>query len=281
MTDVLFGQYSGLARLENARADAPLIIAIHGGTYTSRYFDVPGHSLLDAAAERRLPVIAIDRPSYGSTPTLAAGELTLQGQARALARDLGEAWRMFGSDRPGVVIIAHSIGAGISCLVAAGQPEFPLLGLAVSGIGMRTPAEHQPMWESLPDIPLVLLPDDLKDSVMFGPQGSYGADMPAVSHVANTTAPKAELVDIVSTWHHHAAETLGRISVPVHYRQAEFDNLWIVDEGEVEAFRDALGRSPHVDAKLERGSGHCIDFHLAGPAFHAAQLDFAESLAAR
>lgn len=281
MTDNLFGQYSGLARLENAQSDAPLIVAIHGGTYTSSYFDVPGYSLLDAAAERRLPVIAIDRPGYGSTPMLPAAEMTMSGQARALARDLGEAWQQYGVGRPGIVIIAHSIGAGISCLIAAGETEFPLLGIAVSGVGMRTPPEHQPMWESLPDIPLVLLPDDLKDGVMFGPEGSYGADMPAASHLANTTAPKAELVDIVSTWHHHAAETLGRISIPVHYRQAEFDHLWIVDQGEVEAFRNALSNSPRVDAALERGSGHCIDFHLAGPAFNAAQLDFVESLAAR
>lgn len=42
--------------------DYPLVIAIHGGTYTSTYFDVPGYSLLDRAAALGIPSIAIDRP---------------------------------------------------------------------------------------------------------------------------------------------------------------------------------------------------------------------------
>lgn len=30
--------------------DVPLVVAIHGGGYSSAYFDVPGYSLLDRAA---------------------------------------------------------------------------------------------------------------------------------------------------------------------------------------------------------------------------------------
>ena len=45
--------------------NAPLIVAIHGGTYTSAYFDVPGYSLLDRADASGVPIIAPDRPGYG------------------------------------------------------------------------------------------------------------------------------------------------------------------------------------------------------------------------
>jgi len=39
--------------------DVPLIIAVHGGTYTSDYFDIPGYSLLDRAAGLGIPIVAI------------------------------------------------------------------------------------------------------------------------------------------------------------------------------------------------------------------------------
>ena len=45
-----------------AAADVPLVIALHGGTYTSTYFDIPGYSLLDRAAALRSSYRG-DRPS--------------------------------------------------------------------------------------------------------------------------------------------------------------------------------------------------------------------------
>jgi hypothetical protein len=56
-----------------------------------------------------------------------------------------------------------------------------------------------------------------------------------------------------------AAEVLGGIRVPVHYRQADGDRLWIVDQGEVDGFARALEGAPRVDAALVRGTGHCMD----------------------
>ena len=41
----------------------PLVVAIHGGSYSSAYFDVPGYSLLERGDGLGIPVIALDRPS--------------------------------------------------------------------------------------------------------------------------------------------------------------------------------------------------------------------------
>ena len=71
-----------------------------------------------------------------------------------------------------------------------------------------------------------------------------------------------------------------KIAVPVHYRQGEFDRLWIVDEGEVRNFELSLSKPPRVDAQMLRGTGHCLDYHTIGPALHLQQLGFAMQCAA-
>ena len=114
---------------------------------------------------------------------------------------------------------------------------------------------------------------------MFGPEGTFDDDMPTASHIADALAPKAELVDIVSTWHDQVLDVASRITVPVHYRQGEFDGLWIVSETEVKGFGDALCSAPHVDARFMPGVGHCIDFHRVGAAFQKEQLAFAQQCA--
>lgn len=278
----LFGGLSG-RRKEPARLSPhphPLVVAVHGGTYNSAYFDIPGYSLLARATALGLPVIALDRPGYGESIELKGMDATLQGNAAYLRRALGDAWNLYRGSSQGIVIIAHSIGAAISMLIASEPLDWPLLGLAISGVGLRTPPEHRQAWAALPDTYRVEIPGALKDQVMFGPAGSYDDKMPAASHLADAPAPKAELVDIVSTWQDQVRGVASRISVPVHYRQGEFDGLWIVGQEEVTGFAQALTNSPRVDGRMMTGVGHCIDFHRVGASFHAEQLEFAVQCAA-
>lgn len=279
--ELTFGRVSGrMAKGPASAADAPLIVAVHGGTYDSAYFDVDGHSLLARAAANGVPAIAIDRPGYGATPLLDRADMTLRGQGRFLVAALADLWRLHGEGRPGMVLVAHSIGAAISLFAAREPAELPLLGVAVSGVGMRTPPEHREMWNAFPDIDLVEMPDPVKDEVMFGPAGSFRPESVMAARAANRTVPRVEIVDIVTTWAGHAADVLGAIRAPVHYRQGEHDRLWITGQGEVDAFAAALGNSARVDAAMMRGAGHCLDFHDVGAAFHLQQLGFAMQCAA-
>lgn len=278
MSEMLLENCSGRSRLPMGRIGRglPLVIAIHGGSYSSAYFDVPGYSLLDRAAANGVPIIAVDRPGYGTTPPMPPADATIEGQAGRMIPDLAQLWDRFGGDSPGIVLIGHSIGAAIAATIAASADGLPLIGLAMSGVGLRTPPAHRPMWEALPDIPLVEMPPAIKDDVMFGPPGSFDtAKMPAASHIANAPAPRAELVAIVSSWQDSVAATLARIIVPVHYRQAEIDKLWIVDQSEVDGFAAALNGSPNVDAAMVPATGHCMDFHHIGGTLQLQQLAFA------
>lgn len=286
----LFGALSGRQhRPAGALAPrTPLVVAIHGGTYTSAYFDVPGASLFEQAAALRIPLLAPDRPGYAGSAMLPAAQMTIQGQAQALLPALADAWQRHGEGTAGIVLIGHSIGGAIAAAIAAAHGSapaaevagIPLLGLAVSGVCLHTPPEHKPLWEALPDTPTVEMPPGVKEAVMFGPEGSFDPSLPVRSAIANTAAPKAELVDIVSRWQDQAPDVLGRIRVPVHYRQAEVDHLWICGQAEVDGFAAALSASPRVDAAMMRHTGHCMDLHHVGRALQLQQLAFACQCAA-
>lgn len=262
-------------------ADRPLIVALHGGTYSSAYFDVPGYSLLDRCAALDLPVIAIDRPGYGDTTPLAPHDATVARNAEQLDDILGAVWERYGRGRAGLFLIGHSIGGAITVSIAARQPAWPLIRIAVSGVGLVTPPESLDHWSALPDIPMIDLPAPVKDQVMFGPEWTFAPDMPARSHSADAPVPRAELIDIVTTWHSRVTDIASRVQVPVHYRQAEFDRLWITDADQVAGFGAAFSASPMVDAALYRSAGHCIDFHRLGFAFQLDQLAFALRCAVR
>ncbi len=272
---------SNLAEGFAGAAGAPLVIALHGGTYTSEYFDIPGYSLLDRAAARGVPVIALDRPNYAGSSPLEDEDSIILANARVLSEAIGELWRQQGGNAPGIVLVAHSIGAAVATAIAASTPSWPLLGLAISGCLVRVPQESRAAWEALPPIPMIDLPVPMKDQVMFGPAGSFGDDMPAASHPSNTLVPKAELLDITGGWIERRAEVCGRVAVPVHHRQAEFDALWVTSQDEIDEFRAGFGSAASIDTALQPGCGHCIDFHNASGEFQESQLDFALAVAAR
>jgi pimeloyl-ACP methyl ester carboxylesterase len=269
--------FSGLWRLPaSAPADLPLIVAIPGGSYTAGYFDVDGASLFERAAVFGFPMIAFDRPGYRQTTPLAAGEAPIAGNAVRIDQALERLWRRSEFARsPGIVVIGHSIGAAVAVALAARRPQWPLLGLALSGLGLTVPAEVSGAWASLPDVPLVSLPPPAKDAFMFGPTSTYDAALAERTRAADAPTPRAELIDIVSGWPSSAAQLAREVGVPVHYRQAEFEKLWAVDQAEILRFAAALSASPRVDAAMFRGVGHCIDFHHRGAAFQLDQLAFA------
>lgn len=274
MTMMLTEALSGRHRPAAAGPDVPLVVAVHGGTYTSAYFDLDDSSLLGRAAANGIPAVAIDRPGYVGSAPLAPEKATIADQARYLVAPLRALWERHGEGR-GIVLIGHSIGGAIAATIASAPGDLPVIGLAVSGVGLHTPAEFGPMWAALPDEPFVSLPHAIKDEVMFGPAGSFAASTRTGSRIADAPTPRAELLSIVGVWQQNVYDVLGRITVPVHYRQAEFDRLWIVDQGEVDGFAKALSASSRVDAALVRGTGHCMDLHRIAPAFQMQQLGFA------
>ena len=272
--------YTGRRNGVEPVSGGPLVIALHGGTYTSEYFDISGYSLLERADAAGIPVIALDRPNYAGSAALESEDSILRANVDALNDAIGEIWEQEGGDAAGIVLVAHSIGGAIATEIAALQPSWPLLGLATSGCLVRVPAESAGAWAALPPIPMIDLPVPMKDQLMFGPPETINDDMPAASYPSNTLVPKAELLEITGGWIERRADVCAKVTVPVFHRQGEFDHLWITSQDEVDEYRAGFTSAASLDVALQTGSGHCIDFHKPSGDFEDSELEFAKASAA-
>jgi pimeloyl-ACP methyl ester carboxylesterase len=259
----------------------PLIAALHGGTYTGRYFDVAGSdqpTFMDLAAAGGFPVVSFDRPGYGGSAPLEPAGNTFDRHARMLADAIGQAARRVSA--PGVVLVGHSIGGMIALMIAAGEVDFALVGASVTGMGaVIRPAGPAQALASLPADATIDLPYDQRDQVMFGPEFTRTAAGVAAAHASYAPVPVMELIQAPQWPDEHLPALAPRVAVPVHNALAEFDALWDSTPANVEQFAKLLTAAPFVHAGIARSTGHSIDHHTLGHALHLRQLAFAEECA--
>ena len=256
----------------------PLIAALHGGTYTARYYDVAGSpqgTFMDLAAAAGYPVVCFDRPGYGGSAALPPAENTFSRHARLLVDAIGQAAARFSADD--VFLTGHSIGGMIAMMIAAADIDFRLTGLSVTGMGavIRVGGPAQAL-ASLPPDETVDLPYDQRDQVMFGPASTWTAAAVQAAHGSYALTPVRELIQAPQWPDEHLPGLAPRITVPVHNALAEFDALWDSTPANVEQFAKLLTAAPFVDAGIARATGHSIDHHILGHALHLRQLAFAE-----
>jgi pimeloyl-ACP methyl ester carboxylesterase len=261
-------------------AGLPLLVALHGGTYTSEYFGVaggPAGSFLDSAARNGFAVLTIDRPGYGESTLLPEEDNTFARQAEILDGVIAAALDVWPA--AGVVLVAHSIGGMVSLEIAARQPEWPLLGVATSGNGARIPAGGAA--EALGSLPLsgvVDLPVPERDGVMFGPAGSFTEAARLAAHRSYAPTPFVELVRAPAWAAERLSAVAAAVQVPVLTVLGEYDALW---DSSAQARADYESRfTVPVSAPVLPGTGHSIDHHLTGPALDLMQLGFAQECGA-
>jgi pimeloyl-ACP methyl ester carboxylesterase len=255
----------------------PLLVALHGGTYTSAYFGVagsPSGSFLDIAGRNGFAVLNIDRPGYGESTLLADEENTFARQAEILDQVIAAALGQWPA--PGVVLVAHSIGGMISLEIAARHPRWPLVAVTTSGNGARIPAGGAA--EALGSLPLsgvVDLPVPERDGVMFGPAGSFTEAAKDAAHGSYAPTPFIELVRAPVWARERLSSVAAAVQVPVLTVLGDHDALW---DSSAEALADYESRfTVPVSALAMRSTGHSVDHHLTGAALDLMQLSFAES----
>ncbi len=262
-------------------SDLPLLVALHGGTYTSEYFTVAGSSagsFVEVANRNGFSVLTMDRPGYGTSGHLSDEENTFARQAELLQDAIGQILPQTGART--VVLVGHSIGGMIGLEMAARSPSWKLIGISTTGCGAIIPTGGAA--DALAALPLsgvVDLPQPDRDRVMFGPPGSYSQAALEAAHGSYAPVPAKELSNAPAWPRERLSGVAARITVPVHNALAEFDALWDSSFEARTTFAQMFSNNPNVEAQLVRGAGHSIDHHSAGIVIHLKQLAFAHECA--
>ena len=269
----------------------PLVVAVHGGTYTSSYFDADeSHSVVRISKALGIPVIAIDRPGYGGSSPLApilSQSSYIQEQAKYLHQTiLPFLWERYAPELKvsSIFLYAHSIGGAITLVAASLHgssklPEvYPLCGISISGVGSKVNKLPMPEFELDPqEMGGVLLgfPSEQKDHLMLGSPSFYD---PAILQQTERLQHKAsllELYDINVLWRGYWREYAASVKVPVLYTLAEHDNLWSNTGKDVEEFAVAFVDSPTVESRRLLAAPHCIELSLQGTGLYLRTFGFA------
>ncbi|MFA3842600.1 alpha/beta fold hydrolase [Streptomyces aureus] len=255
----------------------PLLVCIPGGSYNSGYFDVPGHSLFAAAGERGFPIVAVDRPGYGASDPLP-GDVSFAGNAGVLTDAIAGLWARQEKTCPGIVLIGHSMGGAIAVHIAARHPRWPLLGISINAIHDVPPQTVTGAWQAISRGTTINFTSEDRARYMYGPEGTHSPAVLSAAEPACAPIPVDELHEVIEGWPRDFARLAPRVNVAVHYSLADHEKLWNSTPDNISAFAGAFTAAPQMTTHTINNSGHNVDHHYAGPAFHTAQLDWAARL---
>lgn len=253
-----------------------VIIALHGGTYDSAYYDLGPDSLLRLGALLGYLVIALDRPGYGASRQADPARLSFAAQARVLSGAVEEIARQYGAGA-GVVLTGHSIGGMLALSVAAASaPGGPVTAVEACGIGERWQPGLREMWSSMiSDAPSVTVPANAHARVMFGPPGTYSPAQQARDAQLIRPLPMPELIDVV-TWADMLPSVAAELTVPVTITLPEHDNIWRADADTRAALSRRFTATPSVRVEPFESAGHSVELHRNARGYCLRQLAFAE-----
>ncbi len=253
-----------------------LIVALHGGTYSSKYFDTAPSRLLDFCASLGYSILALDRPGYGTATSVPQDQLSFDGQVPILRQALENIWQDYAQQSAGMFLIGHSIGGMITLLLAAEHPHERLLGLNMTGSGgmyqTRTSAAFATLMN---DAPSVMMDQAIKVAVMYGPPWSYPAELAKLDPERDVPSPMPEFVE-AQKWGPRLPQVAASVRVPVQFIVPEYDGIWRSDQEALGPVPAMFTAAPFVDVGVQRMAGHSAELHTLARAFYMKILAFVE-----
>ena len=253
-----------------------LLVALHGGTYSSKYFDTAPSQLLEFCASLGYSILALDRPGYGTATSVPQDQLSFDGQVPILRQALSEIWKTYGQQSAGMFLIGHSIGGMIALLLAAEQPHERLLGMNMTGSGALYNEQTKVAFASLAsDEPTVMMDIAIKLRAMYGPEWSYPAELAQYDPQRDVPTAVIELAE-AQLWGARLPGVAAQVHVPVQFIVPEHDHIWRPDAEALHHVADMFSAAPFVDVGVQRLAGHSVELHTLARAFYMKILAFAE-----
>jgi hypothetical protein len=159
-------------------------------------------------------------------------------------------------------------------LASAGR-DWPLLGLAVSGIGDRPGGELVALRSRFSG---GLVPAELMPQFLLGPRGTYSWRGPLALRHASESWSRAEVVDVLEAWPGRWPRVAAGVNRPVHLRLADQERVWETGDAAVRRMASRLVAAPFVDAGLLPDGGHLYEIHHRGGELVRSQLDFFQTI---
>lgn len=242
---------------------APLVVCIPGSGYDARYFDAPGCSFLGRLTRRGHRAVALTRPGYPADDLSAAARPTFTEQAAILDDAIADAWARFGAGATGVVLLGHSVGGAVALHLAAREPVWPLLGVAVSGVG-DTPAPGAAAHFATMADGAVWTPEFASVRRMFyGPPGTVDEAITEALAGLLVSMPSGDPIEVNTAWPADLPAVAARVPVPVLHAFAEHERLWQADEDRQAGLAARFTSAPFVETHRICGAGHNIEHHRA------------------
>jgi pimeloyl-ACP methyl ester carboxylesterase len=256
----------------------PLVVALHGGSYTSDYFDADeNHSIRHVSQFLGIPVIAINRPWYQSTsplPAILAHSSFIQDEGRYLHQSILPClWKQHASSLgvSSIFLYGHSIGGAV-VVVAASLNEslqepalYPLCGISISGVGSNVKTLPMPEFnmdqQKMKGISL-RFPNDQKDILMLGPSKLYDPAILKQTERLQHEILLEELYDINILWPDYWQKYAAEVGVSVLYTLGEYDGLWNNTDQDVKDFAAGFVKATSVEARRLLFAPHCIEHSL-------------------
>ncbi|BDX31117.1 thioesterase [Mycobacterium antarcticum] len=248
-----------------------VIVAVHGGATSARYFDCPGRprlSLLRLAASRGYTAVALDRPGYG---TSALYQDQMSDADRRVELAFGAVDAIVGAGRgAGMFLMAHSAGCELGLRMAVDESRADVIGVEVAGTGLRYNPEAKAV---ISQATATLRPAGLRD-LLWQPTELYPAEVLTGTLSGPGAAYEAE---VTGDWpRRNFPAVAARVTVPVQVSVAEHEAVW---ESTPESLADIAAlftASPRVALNEMADSGHNLSVGWAAETYHDRVLSFVE-----
>jgi pimeloyl-ACP methyl ester carboxylesterase len=290
-----------LARLKHVKPSAhrPLVVAIHGGSYSSSYFSASSgttKSSLQIAEVLNVPFIAIDRPGYRNSTAISKiteGSTFLREEGIHLhTKVLPALWQEFGLNTGAatIVLLSHSLGTPAAVIAAAlhvrdakmHSPSYSLGGLIISGWGVdhaRPVSEQASLIQSWAKGDKISWPLDFKDQPMFGSDAArdlrVDPEILAMKAELDHEMSLAEFQDAALNPEDCWAPYARDVAVPLLYGLAGEDKLWKASNEGVAKFVNVFEKSPRIESSIVLEAPHCMELSHFGAGWMARCVGFA------